>query len=204
MQRAPMSLADRLALALSAAMTPAVTATATTALVAWRFESGRRAAALFCVMALFGTVFGMALAVARARRKGLRNLHIHERADRPGFFGVCAAAAAVGWGVLLAAGAPTALLVFMGAYGACLGVIALTTLAAKPSVHCAAMAALTGALGVVRAALPFVLLAAVGLAALAWARVHRKRHTPLECLFGVLIGAAAVAVGMLVWKWLEA
>jgi hypothetical protein len=197
-QREQASVPARLALALSAAMTPALVATAAMVLIAWRFESGWRAAGYFGVMVAFGTVFGMGLAVVRARTKGVADMHIHERRDRPPFFAACAAAAAVGWGVLLASKAPTGLLVFMGAYGVCLGVIALTTLVSKPSVHCATMAAFAGALLIVQpVAAP---AATVALAALTWARLYRKRHTLWQCVFGIAIGAAIVAAAYLVWQ----
>ena len=111
---------------------------------------------------------------------------------------MCAVAAAVGWGVLLVAGASTGLLGFMGAYCVCLGVIALTTLVSKPSVHCATMAAFTGALLIVE---PIgAAFAGAGLAALVWARLYRQRHTLVQCAFGIAIGAAIVAVAYLVWQ----
>jgi hypothetical protein len=194
------SIPARLALALSAAMTPALVATATMALIVWRFETGWRAIGFFALMGAFGSVFGMALAVIRARRKGVADVHIHERRDRPGFFAACAVAAAFGWGMLLVVGASIGLLVFMGAYCVCLGVIALTTLVSKPSVHCATMAAFTGALLIVE---PIgAVFAGAGLAALIWARLYRKRHTLAQCVFGIVIGAAIVAIAYLVWRQL--
>ena len=195
------SVAARLAFILSAVMTPAAVATAAMAVVTWWSESGWRALVHFGVMFLTGTVFGMGLSYVRARRKGLADIHIHERRDRPGFFALCVVAAAVGLGVLALMGTATVLLVFMGAYAVCLGVIALTSLVAKPSVHCATMTAFTGALLVVEPrTVPF---AAVGLAALVWARLYRKRHTPAECAFGIVIGAAIVAAAYLVWRSLS-
>ncbi len=193
-------IAARLALALSAAMTPALTATAALALITWRFESGWRAAGFFALTLLFGSAFGTVLAVVRARWKGLADVHIAERRDRPAFFAACAGVAAVGWAVLALVGAPLPLLVLMAAYGACLGAIALTTLVTKPSVHCAAMAALAGALLIVRPV--FVPVAVAGLAALTWARLYRRRHTLWECLLGTAIGAATVAAAYLALKLL--
>jgi len=195
------SVPARLAFLLSAVMTPAVTATATLALIVWEFASGMRGAVYFGIMMVFGPLFGMGLAVVRARRKGLTDLHITERRDRPGFFAACFGAAAVGWGVLLAAGAPRALLVFMAAYGACVGAIAVITLATKPSVHCATMAAFAGALLIVRPI--YVPVAAVGLGALMWARLYRKRHTAWQCVLGMVIGAATVAAAYAVWCLLK-
>ncbi len=199
-RREDASLAGRLAFLLSAIMTPALTATETMALITWRFESGWRAAGCFGVMLLFGSVFGIALAVVRTRRKGLADIHISERRDRPGFFAACLGAAAVGWGVLLVAGARAPLLIFMAAYCGCLGVIALTTLLTKPSVHCATMAAFAGALLIVRPV--FVPVAAIGLTALVWARLYRKRHTLPQCVFGIAIGAVTVAAAYIAWKYL--
>lgn len=192
--------AARLAFALSALMSPVFVATAAMALIAWESASGRRAPASFGVMVAFGSAFGTGLAYVRARRKGLRDLHIHERRDRPGFFAACMAAALVGGLLLRVMRAPMGVLVFMGAYAACLGVIALTTLVTKPSVHCATMAAFTGALLIVEpVAVPF---AAVGLGALVWARLYRGRHSLVQCAFGVAIGAAIVAAAYLVWRGL--
>ena len=187
-----------MAFVLSAGMSPAFVAVAATALIAWEFAVGSKALGYFAVMVLFGSVFGVGLAYRRARRKGTCDLHIHERRDRPGFFALCMGAALVGEALLVVISAPVGLLVFMGAYAACLGVIALITLVTKPSVHCATMAAFTGALLVLEPlAVPF---AAAGLAGLVWARLVRRRHTLAQCLFGIAIGATVVAASYLVWR----
>jgi hypothetical protein len=196
--RAQAGVAARLAWLLSALMAPAIVATAATALIAWEFASGWRALASFALMFAFGSLFGMGLAYVRARRKGLTDLHIRERRDRPPFFGIGMAAAAAGFVVLWIAGAPLGVVVFMGAYAACLGLIAVVTLLTKPSVHCATMAAFTGALLIVEPlGAPF---AAVGLVGLVWARVHRRRHTFFQCVLGIVIGAGIVAAAYAVWR----
>ncbi|MBN1919502.1 MAG: hypothetical protein JW889_16515 [Verrucomicrobia bacterium] len=188
----------RLAFALSAVMSPVFVATAAMALAVLKFTSGAAALSSLVVMVVFGSAFGMALAYVRARRKGLSDLHIHERRDRPGFFLLCMAAALAGEAVLAVMRSPVGVLVFMGAYAACLGLIALTTLATKPSVHCATMTAFAGALLVVEPiGVPF---AAAGLVGLVWARLHRRRHTLAQCLYGIAIGVATVAGAYLVWR----
>lgn len=90
---------------------------------------------------------------------------------------------------LLIAGAPPSITGLVAILGVQSLVLLAVTTSWKISVHCASAAAVGCLLALLGAGTPVALSL---IAAMVWSRLQLRRHTPLQCLFGTVLGSVLV------------
>ncbi|MDP9844797.1 phosphatase PAP2 family protein [Streptosporangium lutulentum] len=134
-----------------------------------------------------GVPAGVILAGVRSGR--LDSHHLVDRASRTGPLLVAVAAVLVALVLLILLGAPRLLVATVTAMLAALAVTVPVTLAWKISFHAAVSAGSVVVLAHVLPAVPTLVVGALLVATVCWARVRLTHHTPAQVVAGVLIGA---------------
>ncbi len=155
------------------------------------------------VLVLSCSVLPLLTAVLMRRLGSTRDLHINERAERPPFFMACLLYSLIALALLFFLGASRVLMALLLCYAVTLAAGAVRTLYTKVSVHCAG---LSGLLVIYFFFYPkWSLLVLGALLLTAWARIVRGRHTPAQCIEGVLIAGGLFGLCLILlrlMKWI--
>jgi hypothetical protein len=145
--------------------------------------------ALLALLMLTGIPF--AYMVVGMRRGWVSDMELSHREERPRFIAVSLSSDLLALGVLWLAGAPRMVWALAAVY-ASLGVITLTvTYFWKISMHMIGVSGFATLLVVLFG--PSAWWTFLALPLVAWARLHRKKHTPAQLLAGALLGAGVTA-----------
>ncbi len=186
---------DRLARALTEALAPAPVAAMTLCLIAWHSAESAGAAVRWSLLALlFAPAAPLVYLLRQVRRGAVSDRHIPRREQRPRVLIAGGVSIGAGSALLAALGAPPTLTATLGAAVIGLGVALAITLVWKISLHVGILAGTVVALAQLVG--PAMLALAPLVAAVAWARVHLRAHTPAQVLAGAAIGALTTAVSL--------
>jgi membrane-associated phospholipid phosphatase len=144
------------------------------------------------IAAVFGALVPLGFVLYQVRRRHFTDHHVSVRRQRPVVFAVALASVLVGTALLLWLGAPRALLGVIASGIIGIAVCGLITMAWKVSVHAASVTGSIVLLAYLLGPLALVLLAVTP--AVAWARVAVGGHTPAEVAGGAVIGGLIAAV----------
>ena len=189
---------DRLARVVTEILAPAPVAVLILALVARQVAgSGSGALAWGGLAIFFATGLPLLYLLVLLRRGRVTDRHVRLREQRPRLLLVSLASALVGTAILVALGAPRAIVGALAAIVAGLAVATPITLFWKISGHAAVAAG--GLVTLVVLFGPRVLLLSPLVPLVCWARVRLGDHTPAQVAAGAGVGAAmtAAAIGLL-------
>ena len=183
----------RLARLVTEVLAPAPVVAALLLAVAWRSAPTPAEAVTWALLAAaFCSALPMLYILRGVRRGRLTDHHVRLRRQRRGPLLVAGASVLVGLALLLAAGAPRAVVALVGAGGVGLAVAVAITLVWKISVHAAVAAGAVVVLVLVFG--PALLVLAPLVALSAWARVQLEDHTPAQVAGGAAVGATVAGV----------
>ncbi len=193
--RAQECLARRVARTISYVASPPVL-TAASSLAAASIDGRPTAYLAAGLLVAVAAVLPLAILLRQVRTGTVSDLEVTRREERTWPLLLTTTCVGLGAGLVLLVGAPPG----VAGLGAILGVQSLLLLAItgswKISVHASA-AASAGALGWVLSGHPEPGLVLVGL--VVWSRLLLRRHSPLQCLGGALVGAGSL---LLLWPLL--
>ena len=190
---APRELRERIARALTEVLAPAPLAAALLAAIAWQSASTAQEAILWgSISILFASLIPIAYILRGVHRRRFSDHHVGVRQQRPVPLLVGIGSVLVGIAVLNFFGAPHTLVALIEAMLVGLVVSLAVTLFWKISIHVAVVAGSVVVLVVVFG--PIALIAAPLVAAVAWARVQLRDHTPFQVLVGASVGALVAGV----------
>ena len=183
----------RLARLVTEVLAPAPVVAALLLAVAWRSAPTPAEAVRWALLAAaFCSALPMLYILRGVRRGRLTDHHVRLRRQRRGPLLVAGASVLVGLALLLAAGAPRAVVALVGAGGVGLAVAVAITQVWKISVHAAVAAGAVVVLVLVFG--PALLVLAPLVALSAWARVQLEDHTPAQVAAGAAVGATVAGV----------
>jgi membrane-associated phospholipid phosphatase len=188
-QPAPSLFARRLARVVTEALTPAVLVAVVSIVIAW--HTG--AVGWGIVMAMFASGIPVAYIVRGIRRGRFTDRHVMVREHRPAVIAAAAVSVVIGLAVMLVFNAPRDLVALVGAMLAGLALtLAVTVWWGKVSLHTAVAAGTATTLVLVFG--PWLHLAWLAVALVAWSRVVLKEHTVVQTIVGFVLGALAAGV----------
>lgn len=156
---------------------------------AWKLAISTQEFLLWAGSALILMSIIPSLYVLKEVRAGrISNLHIDVRQQRLGAFVVFLAAILINIGFYLYIGAPTVLIFLSGLALTAALISGVITIFWKISIHSLALSATLAAYAlIIKDPLIWALLL-IALPIVIWARIHRKKHTLLQCLVGAILG----------------
>jgi hypothetical protein len=174
------------------AFAPAPTVAILLLVVAWHSSASVAGALWWALLAmLFSSVIPFLYIVSQVRRRRLTDHHVRERRQRPVPLLVAIVSVLVGLALLVVLGAPRELAALVAAGAVGLVVCTLVTLFWKLSIHVGVAAGTVVVLVTMFG--PALLVLALLVALVGWARVAVSAHRPAEVLVGGLIGTAVAA-----------
>jgi membrane-associated phospholipid phosphatase len=177
----------RIARALTEVLAPAPVAAALLAVIAWQSAPTAQEAILWgSIAVVFASLIPIAYILRGVRGQRFSDHHVGVRQQRPMPLLVGIVSVVVGVAVLNLFGAPRTLVALIEAMLVGLVVSLAVTLFWKISIHVAVVAGSVVVLVLVFG--PIALIAAPLVAAVAWARVQLRDHTPLQVVLGAAVG----------------
>jgi membrane-associated phospholipid phosphatase len=186
-------VADVFAQVLSAVLSPPPVLVVLISIVAWKASPSAEEALKWAVLAITFTSLVPTLIIVRRVRSGLlSDPYMARREQRPATLLLGLGSVIGGFALLVLSGAPRDVIALSAAMTAGLALATAVSVFWKISFHTAVTAAavviLTHVFG------PTSWLLAPAVAAVGWARVYLRAHTPAQVIAGAALGSAIVAV----------